>query len=304
MRSARGPVPSLVLLAVAAAGSARAQPEQAPLDDDTRACVLAFGEAQRLRREGSLRAAREQLLFCAQPSCPAVIVGKCVPWLAEVELGIPTVIVSARGPDGRDSVEVRVLSDGEPIVDRLDGLPISLDPGPRRLRFERAGVDPIELDVLLTQGEKDRRIEVRFPASGAVPAAGVATAPVVASAPRMARPTSPARERAAGSFSPLVWIGAGVGGSGLLLGAITGAVAVAEARRIEDACGGTLCGEEHRAEYDRGQTVAHVSTAGFALAGVGAAVSAVGLLLGRGAAASRTVRATLRPDGFAVQGRF
>lgn len=125
-------------------------------------CRDAYVEGQRLRQQGKLTLARDELVVCAQDACPKVVRADCATWLAEVEASIPSVVVSAIGLDGTDSIDVRVLADGELLRERLDGRQIPLDPGPRLLRFELEGAPAIERRVVLREGDKSRSIEVSF----------------------------------------------------------------------------------------------------------------------------------------------
>ncbi|MEJ7729211.1 MAG: hypothetical protein WKG00_08345 [Polyangiaceae bacterium] len=86
----------LIVVAVLFGGS------RAAAQDATNACVDAHVAAQRLRRDGKLRAAREQLVSCARTSCPQVLVRECAAWLSEVEATIPSVLFEATDEAGRD----------------------------------------------------------------------------------------------------------------------------------------------------------------------------------------------------------
>jgi hypothetical protein len=146
---------SLVALAfLALAGSARAQ--------DKQACVGAYEKAQQLRADTKLRAAREQLLVCSRPECPALIRQDCSQWVGEVQNAIPSVVVAGRDASGHDVLAVRVSIDGAVVAESLDGKPIQIDPGPHKFRYESAGRPPIEEQVLVREGERNRQITVNF----------------------------------------------------------------------------------------------------------------------------------------------
>jgi hypothetical protein len=151
---------SLLVLA-SSPGVARAQ--------DKVACASAYEGAQLERRQGHLRASRQQLLVCSQPAC-TVLQKECVNWLSEVEAALPSVVVEATGPDGRDTVDVEVTCDGAPLVSRLDGRALPMDPGMHRCRFETAGAVR-EDQIVLHEGEQGRPWRVSFaPPEGATPA--------------------------------------------------------------------------------------------------------------------------------------
>lgn len=158
--------PSAVLLgcvvvaaALFTAPAALAQPAEG---DGTEACVAAHVNAQRLRRDGRMRAAKEALVACSRASCPQVLVEECGPWLREVEQALPSIVFEAVGPDGLDVADARVLIDGEILLERLDGKAVEVDPGEHMLRYERDGWPSIEQMVLIREGDKGRRVAVRF----------------------------------------------------------------------------------------------------------------------------------------------
>jgi hypothetical protein len=146
-------------------------------------CTSAVVNGQHDEQAGKLRAARAAFLECVKPECPAEVRSVCDGLLSAVDRRMPTVILGARTGDGRDVVEARVLVDGVPLLESLDGRAIAFDPGPHMLRFERAGSPPVDLQVVLSETEKDRRLSVTF----ARAKVDEADRP----APREARPTPP-----------------------------------------------------------------------------------------------------------------
>lgn len=120
---------ALVLSALSASPRARA--------DDAERCASAAESAQAHRRTGKLRAARAELVSCAQAACPKVVRGDCSRWLGEVELELPTIVVRVRGSDGADVVDAQVEVDGERAADRADGRPIAVDVGEHRVSVTR-----------------------------------------------------------------------------------------------------------------------------------------------------------------------
>jgi hypothetical protein len=154
-------------------------PARVEAADEKRACASAYERAQQLRRSGSLRASREQLLICAQDRCPDVARVDCVRWLREVDDAIPTLVVRARDPSGSDLADVRVFVDDVLLAPRLDGQPLVVDPGEHTLRLEHGDGPPLEQHLVVVMGEKNRIVAVTLP--GEVP-----------SLPRVA-PVQPAR---------------------------------------------------------------------------------------------------------------
>lgn len=94
-------------------------------------------------------------------------------------------------------------------------------------------------------------------------------------APPAAPPDAPT------SVSPLVWAGFGVGGLGLVAGSITGVMHLSKTSTLKSACPNGKCPSSIADDYDQAKTYGTISTISFVVAGVGAAVGVVGLLLPR-----------------------
>jgi len=139
------------------------------------ACFSAAESAQKLRAQGQLREARARLLVCAQTGCPAAVQTDCTAWLTEVDAELPSIVVQARDAAGADLSDVRVLVDGEPLADHLDGRPIELDPGRHVLRLERDGAVPVERTLVLIEGQRARVVEAQMVPPPAEPPTGASS---------------------------------------------------------------------------------------------------------------------------------
>jgi hypothetical protein len=139
-------------------------------------CAQAYVEAQKLMKAGQLKKAREQLDICAHDECLAAVRKDCVAWLDQVNASIPSIVVQAKAADGKDTVDVKLSIDGAPVADHLDVKAIELEPGTHKVRFEMAGEEPIEQDVILHQGERNRVVSATFGAKGQPEDKGVAPA--------------------------------------------------------------------------------------------------------------------------------
>jgi hypothetical protein len=169
------------------------------------ACLSAYDKAQRLRQDRKLLESRAELVVCVAPECPGIVKRDCSQWLAELDALTPTVVVRARNADGRDVVAIRVLVDGVPWADRLDGIPRPLNPGFHIFRYEPEGRTPFEEPIVVQEGEKNRVIVVKqAPLPPVAPTGGDKT------------PADKTPAEATSSRSPLVGyvlIGAGVAGA-------------------------------------------------------------------------------------------
>jgi hypothetical protein len=180
---------------------------------DKQACLTAHEEAQKLRTDNKLRAAREKLLVCAANACPPLVKMDCTKWLPEVDRDLPTIIVRAKTDAGDDVADVRVLLDGAEVAKFLDGKPLAIDPGAHTIRLERAGADAREQQIVIAAGDKNRIVEAVFHEDKP--------------------PPPPVPEVKA---SPLPWILAGVGVVGIAGFAAFGLSARSRLSELRDTC--------------------------------------------------------------------
>jgi len=189
---------------------------------DVQDCTDAAVEGQNMRDTGAYRRARERFIACAAEQCPGEVRKRCVAWLAEVEQLTPTVVFGARA-DGKEVADVRVIVDGEPVAERVDGKPVALDPGEHHFRFERAGQAPVEVTAVLRAGEKERLVEARFgpEPSPAQPPAPTPPPPASSLAPRVAeQAAAPAPQPERRPPSGAVYLLGGLAVASLAAGAV------------------------------------------------------------------------------------
>ena len=103
---------------------------------------------------------------------------------------------------------------------------------------------------------------------------------------------------------PATWVGVTMAGVGLLGGAITGAAAFATASGLKTSCPNNLCPPSAHGAHDTSLALGTVSTVGFILAGAGAVVGVVGLLLSKRVADDAPVALEVGPASLAVRGTF
>jgi hypothetical protein len=121
-------------------------------------CADASLHGQTARDHGKLIDARTAFVTCSRAECPALIQKDCSAWLAEIDPRVPSVVLAMRDENGHDIAQARVSLDGAPLVDKLDGRPVMVDPGEHVFRFEVDGKRTIEQRVVIRVGEKDRAI--------------------------------------------------------------------------------------------------------------------------------------------------
>lgn len=177
---------------------------------DLQACITASERGQRARAAGRLREARDQFQICGVEGCPTIVRKDCVQWQSDLSTVIPSVVFGAKDKRGRDLLDVTVSMDGDPLVRKLDGKAVSVDPGPHTFRFDATGAPPVTERVLVKEGERARAINV-----------------VIADATELGdRPASPAvysadrESRQSGGHTAYPFILGGVGVTTLAIGIV------------------------------------------------------------------------------------
>ena len=141
------------------------------LADDKIACVQAADAAQEHRTAGRLKEARASLHICARATCPALVRSDCTRWLSEVEASMPTIVLRATGARGEDLTDVQVDLDGRRFAEKLEGLPLEIDPGPHVLTGRSPAGAIARHEIVVRTAEKNRTVTLRVEAGETVPAA-------------------------------------------------------------------------------------------------------------------------------------
>ncbi|HEX4334615.1 MAG TPA: hypothetical protein VH062_01805 [Polyangiaceae bacterium] len=197
--------------------------EAAAEDSKKAQCASAYEKSQELRAAGSLKAAHDMLVVCAQDFCPAFVQSDCAQWLTEVSRDLPTIVVVAKDKAGEDTTAVAVSMDGNELLKQLDGKAVSVDPGPHAFKFELEGADPIEQQVVVRQGQKDRVVAVSFaPATTETPG----TSPYATAAKGEGADTGV--KTGPGPLRPYAYIAGGVGAAGIIGFAVLGGIGKGE----------------------------------------------------------------------------
>jgi len=150
--------PWLVLVVSSAAvavapGSAHAQ--------QANACGDSYVRAQRLRADGKVLAARDELAHCKQV-CSGTFRSECSEWFGEVEPRVPSIVLRVQDPAGEDLSDVRVYVDGVLVATSQEGRPLDLEVGKHQLRLEHEPYARIEREIVAIDSEARRLMVVRF----------------------------------------------------------------------------------------------------------------------------------------------
>jgi hypothetical protein len=216
----------LVAVALAVAGVTFAVGAHAQGGTDKEVCIRAYEQAQRFRKVTKLVEARSELVTC-QESCPAALKADCAQWADDNDKRVPTLIVDAQDASGRALSAVRVVADEQLLALHVDDRPIPIDPGEHQLRFESESGPAVVQRIVVHEGEKDRRIAVRFEKAPVTPAppppSVVPVAPVSPSTPPPPPPATESTSPPWFSRIPLgTYVGAGVGVLGTIGFAVFG----------------------------------------------------------------------------------
>jgi hypothetical protein len=152
-------VPLLVIGATASPALAQDRPSGLPtMSAPTREeCIAASEESQALRKDSKLLDARKQAMICIAASCPQMVRDDCTQRILELDNVTPTLVFDAEGEDGADLADVVVTVDGKVLVEKLDGTPLLVDPGPHEFTFQAAGKPSVAKRLVVKEGEKGRR---------------------------------------------------------------------------------------------------------------------------------------------------
>jgi hypothetical protein len=137
-------------------------PHEARADDRVQECIGEHVEAQLLRKQGHLVAARARLLECAAPSCPALVREECVALRQEVEVALPSVTLNAVDANGQPTSAPTVSIDGSAERVPPDGRSVVLDPGEHQLHFQHPDGGIREVKLVLAEAEHDRPVVADF----------------------------------------------------------------------------------------------------------------------------------------------
>jgi hypothetical protein len=235
-------------------------------DPTTGDCISASEKSLALRNDHKLRAARAQLLVCASTNCPADIRKECARRVDEVNAAVPTIVFGAKDPTGNDLTAVKVTMDGDTITERLEGTAISIDPGAHVFTFQAAGQPLLTKEIVVREGEKERREVLQIGVRLVAPPAATVIVPVPGPGP-VAPPPPPPRPLGTQRVAALA-VGA-VGVVGLGVGAAFGGLAVSKHTQAVAACPGTGCLTQNGVDlWNATHLDGNISTAALIVGGV------------------------------------
>jgi serine/threonine-protein kinase len=238
------------------------QPASASDDAASAKCADAFDASQQLSQVGKLQDALQELLVCAQPTCPAFLSRECTEDYERIKRSMPTVTFVANDANGSPLADVVVSVDGKRVADRIAGLATPIDPGLHEFVFEHAGDPPVTLSIMIAEGEKNRRVVAEFGAKQPPSSPPPATVPAAPAA----KPPAPA---AHSGVPTATYVFAGMGLAALGTGVAFRLIGAADYNSLAEDCG-TRCTDEQVDEVKSKYTISNISF------GVGAAALVAG----------------------------
>jgi hypothetical protein len=227
-------------------------------DPTTADCVGATEAALTSDGQRKLRTERSQLLVCASMTCPTDVRKECLQRIDEVNTQIPTIVFAAKDASGADLGAVRVTMDGELLAERLEGIPISVDPGEHTFGFQAAGQAPVTKTLVIQQAQKDRRELITFGNRALL----------------LASPDS-ASSKASHTQKTLALVAGGVGVLGLGIGTAIGVMALSKRSDASNLCPNACATQAGVNLWNDASTLGNVSTVGLIVGGVALAGGAV-----------------------------
>ncbi|HTJ84074.1 MAG TPA: hypothetical protein VL400_20280 [Polyangiaceae bacterium] len=202
---------------------------------------------------------------------------------AKAEVGavsakIGSVVISVTGADSP-----KVTLDDQPFSTAALGVKRPVDPGTHVVKATADGYKPAEAKFVVSEAgtataslalEKDPNAVVA-PAGSGVPAATPAAAGPQGEQPH---PGVDVGTQGGSSNKTIGFVALGVGGVGLVVGAITGIMAIGKHSDLDKACTDGKCTDDKKSDVDSYNTIGTISTVGFIVGGVGVAAGAILLL--------------------------
>jgi hypothetical protein len=273
-------------------------------DPTTLECLGANDKSIALRNDHKLGDARAQALVCAAASCPADVRRECVRRIDQLNASMPTIVFEAKDPAGEDLTNVRVTMDGAPLAERLDGAAIAIDPGAHTFVFEASGQPAVTKQLVIREGEKDRRERVQLGvAAPAVAPSQTPGSPGAVGGEANAPPSQTGQPGGLGTQRALAIASAGVGVIGVALGAVFGLQSISKHNDAEQACPGKCATQSGVDLWNSARSAGDISTVAFVVGG--AALAAGAVLWFTGAPSSGGgARVGIGPGGIQLRGAW
>lgn len=201
--------------------------------------------------------------------------------------------------EGASASEVSVELDGAPSQSALLGTARLVDPGPHEI-VARRGSETVKEAFVLAEREH-KLLTLRFARSPAGPGAAEQRGLSASGASHLDSTDAASKSP---PFRTWGWIAAGVGGAGLTLGLVTGAMVASKYGDLDDRCPKRVCPPEEQSAVDSYQTLRTISSVSFIAGGVIAAAGVTLLLTSPARATEPQIALWVSPSGAGLRGGF
>jgi len=197
-----------------------------------------------------------------------------------------------------------VTLDDQPVSAGGLGLKRPVDPGQHTVKAEAPGFQPATTTFQVGEaGLAEAKLHLEK--AGDAPPTGTGPAPVTNNTVEEHPVVLDSKKSSRKTLAYVAW---GVGGAGLVFGAITGLLAIGKHGDLADKCTGDKCPSAQKSDIDSYKTMGTLSTVGFIVAGAGVAVGTVFFLTAPKSDAKAALAPRVVPyvgaSGGGVVGRF
>jgi hypothetical protein len=250
-------------------------------DSLVHAPTLMLGLARALAGQGKYVEAQEAYNRIVReglpPAAPEVFKRALADAKREVEGVSPKIggaTISVRTAAGGDVPNAKVVLDGAPVSNASLGVRRSIDPGSHVLQVSAEGFKTADVRFDVPEGGSvDQPVTLEAELGAGQPPGTVAATPMpgAAAGGEQSGPSHGGNNVRA----ILPWVAFGVGGAGLVTGAITGAIAMGKHSDLAKVCTDKMCPPSESGSLNSYHSVATISTVGFIVGGVGVAAGVV-----------------------------
>jgi hypothetical protein len=226
----------------------------------------------------------------------------------QVEPRTAGLTVTVRALGGGDVPNATVTIDNTPVSSASLGVRRLVDPGEHIVKASAEGFKPAELRISVTQGgSADAPLTLEKDLSAATGPSTTTGPAITTTGPGPTTmtggggtevPTAPAKP------SALPWVAFGIGGAGLIAGAVTGAIALGKHSDLSKSCTGGSCGPAQQDELSSYHSMGLISTIGFVVAGVGVATGVTLLVVRPKGTAAPATGVYVGPGSIGAVGSF
>jgi Tetratricopeptide repeat len=219
-----------------------------------------------------------------------------------LEPRIPSVIINVKGPP-----TLRVTIDGALVPSAALGVNRLVDPGAHTVRAEAEGFASAQATVNASEHQVESVALVLVPGAASPPPVEPPHPPPSTPPPSSSPPpASPPPASGGSTLRTVGFVGIGVGAAGLVMGAVTGGLAVSKHGDLATGCQGGHCPPSEYGALDSYHLMTNLSDAGLVVGGVLAAAGVVLVVTAPkpGRSQEAWVAPIVGPGYLGAQGRF